>query len=185
MAKTGILTLTLVLMAATWTASSAQTSSTCTNVLISMSPCLNYITGNTSTPSSGCCSQLSSVVKSQPECLCQVISGSGSSAAAASMGINVNRTQALELPTACKVQTPSISRCTGAVFVVEFEAASPSSDSPASDNSGTSSTPTTMTSTGSKESPSVDTSKGHEIKTELSVFLTLLLALFFVASSAQ
>ncbi|KVI00434.1 Bifunctional inhibitor/plant lipid transfer protein/seed storage helical domain-containing protein [Cynara cardunculus var. scolymus] len=76
-------------------------SSGCTSVLISMSPCLNYISGNSSTPSSGCCTQLASVVRSQPECLCQVLNGGGSS-----MGININQTQALELPKACNVQTP-------------------------------------------------------------------------------
>ncbi|XP_024983037.1 non-specific lipid-transfer protein-like protein At2g13820 [Cynara cardunculus var. scolymus] len=81
-------------------------SSGCTSVLISMSPCLNYISGNSSTPSSGCCTQLASVVRSQPECLCQVLNGGGSS-----MGININQTQALELPKACNVQTPPTSRC--------------------------------------------------------------------------
>ncbi|KVI00378.1 non-specific lipid-transfer protein-like protein At2g13820 [Cynara cardunculus var. scolymus] len=81
-------------------------SSGCTSVLISMSPCLNYISGNSSTPSSRCCTQLASVVRSQPECLCQVLNGGGSS-----MGININQTQALELPKACNVQTPPTSRC--------------------------------------------------------------------------
>ncbi|OVA15517.1 hypothetical protein BVC80_9035g33 [Macleaya cordata] len=38
----------------------AQSQSGCTSVIISMSPCLDYITGNSSTPSSSCCSQLSS-----------------------------------------------------------------------------------------------------------------------------
>ncbi|KAL9997667.1 putative bifunctional inhibitor/plant lipid transfer protein/seed storage helical [Helianthus debilis subsp. tardiflorus] len=41
-------------------------SSGCTSVLINMSPCLNFISGNTSTPSQGCCTQLASVVRSQP-----------------------------------------------------------------------------------------------------------------------
>lgn len=98
--------LTMILVASLWAGAMAQSS--CTNVIISMSPCLNYITGNSSTPSSGCCTQLSSVVRSQPQCLCEVLNGGGSS-----LGIQINQTQALALPTACSVQTPPISRCNG------------------------------------------------------------------------
>ncbi|KAG5246230.1 non-specific lipid-transfer protein [Salix suchowensis] len=79
----------------------AMAQSSCTNVIISMSPCLNYITGNSSSPSSSCCTQLANVVKSQPQCLCEVVNGGASS-----LGVNVNQTQALALPSACNVQTP-------------------------------------------------------------------------------
>ncbi|KAL6271595.1 hypothetical protein ACE6H2_028506 [Prunus campanulata] len=82
--------------------------SSCTNVIISMSPCLDYVSGNSSTPSSSCCSQLANVVSSQPKCLCEVLNGGSSS-----VGVNINQTQALTLPSACKVQTPPISRCSG------------------------------------------------------------------------
>lgn len=109
MAKTGITALTIALMAGMWTVTMEQSSSSCTSVLISLSPCLNYITGNSSTPSSGCCSQLASVVASQPKCLCEAISGD----AASSLGISINRTVALGLPSACSVQTPPLSRCNG------------------------------------------------------------------------
>ncbi|KAG8484508.1 hypothetical protein CXB51_023825 [Gossypium anomalum] len=87
----------------------AKAQSGCTTVLISMSPCLNFITGNSSTPSQQCCTQLASVVRSSPQCLCEVLNGGGSS-----LGINVNRTQALALPGVCNVQTPPISACNGA-----------------------------------------------------------------------
>ncbi|KAL9352863.1 hypothetical protein Peur_055543 [Populus x canadensis] len=97
----------MVLVTMLWAGAMAQ--SDCTNVLISMSPCLNYITGNSSTPSSQCCTQLASVVRSSPQCLCQVLNGGGSS-----LGINVNKTQAIALPGACNVQTPPISSCNGA-----------------------------------------------------------------------
>ncbi|ESW29089.1 hypothetical protein PHAVU_002G042400 [Phaseolus vulgaris] len=79
--------------------------SSCTNVLLSLSPCLNYITGSSSTPSSGCCSQLATVVGSQPRCLCQVLGGGPV------MGITINQTLALALPGACNVHTPPISEC--------------------------------------------------------------------------
>ncbi|KAM4115894.1 hypothetical protein ACJW30_02G008300 [Castanea mollissima] len=139
--------LVLVLVTMLWAGAWAQSS--CTNVIISMSPCLNYVTGNTSTPSSGCCSQLASVVRSQPQCLCQVLNGGSSS-----LGININQTQALALPGACNVQTPPLSSC---------NAASPSNSpagSPTSSDSGS----------GSKTVPSTEgsTSAGSSIKLSIS-----------------
>lgn len=86
----------------------ATAQSGCTKTLIGLSPCLNYVTGNSSTPSPSCCSQLSNVVKSQPQCLCLLLNGTASS-----YGINVNQTLALALPGVCGVQTPSASRCNG------------------------------------------------------------------------
>nr|DAD47899.1 TPA_asm: hypothetical protein HUJ06_017836 [Nelumbo nucifera] len=83
---------------------SAQSS--CLSVLVSMSPCLNYITGKTSLPSSTCCSQLALLGRSQPRCLCKILNSGGSPS-----GPNVNQTQALTLPSACNVPTPPFSGC--------------------------------------------------------------------------
>ncbi|XP_075100568.1 non-specific lipid transfer protein GPI-anchored 5 [Nicotiana tabacum] len=93
---------TLVVLAMIWVGVTAQESDDCTNVLVSMLPCMNYITGNSSPQFSGCCTQLSTVVDKKPECLCQVLNGGDS---------NINQTQASALTTACKVQTPPASRC--------------------------------------------------------------------------
>ncbi|CAN1729073.1 Non-specific lipid transfer protein GPI-anchored 5, partial [Linum perenne] len=102
-------TLVLVTLAAVMY-STATAQSGCTSALMSLSPCLNYVSGNTSSPSTSCCSQLSGVVSSQPQCLCQLVNGGGSS-----LGITINQTRALGLPSACKVNTPSASRCSGAM----------------------------------------------------------------------
>lgn len=96
--------LAMVLVTMLWGGVTAQTG--CTTVLLTLSPCLNYVTGNSSTPSSSCCSQLASVVQSQPQCLCTLVNGGSSS-----FGITVNQTLALQLPGACNVQTPPISKC--------------------------------------------------------------------------
>ncbi|GMI76090.1 glycosylphosphatidylinositol-anchored lipid protein transfer 5 [Hibiscus trionum] len=102
----------------------AESSSSCTNVLISMSPCLTYIQGNSATPSPSCCTQLANVVGgSQPRCLCEVLNGGGST-----LGIKVNRTQAMALPAACNVKTPPVSRCNDG---------GPKAVPPADDGSGT------------------------------------------------
>ncbi|XP_009611498.1 non-specific lipid transfer protein GPI-anchored 5-like [Nicotiana tomentosiformis] len=124
MATKGIeigLTLAVVLMLMQWNGVRAQ--SGCTTALVSLSPCLNYVTGNTTTPSSSCCSQLSRVVASQPRCLCSVLNGGDSS-----FGVSINQTLAVALPSACNVQTPPVSRCNAG-------ANGPAADSPPADSS--------------------------------------------------
>lgn len=107
MAPGGIMIgLVLVLAATLWPQSAAQ--SGCTSALMSLTPCVGFITGNSSTPSSSCCSQLASVVQASPRCLCSVMNGTGPT-----FGIPINQTLALALPNACNVQTPPISQCNG------------------------------------------------------------------------
>ncbi|KAI4345657.1 hypothetical protein L6164_012757 [Bauhinia variegata] len=151
----------LVVMAVLCAGAAAQ-SGDCTNTLVSLSPCLNYITGNSSTPSSSCCSQLSAVVRSQPQCLCQVLGGGGSS-----LGININQTQALALPGACNVQTPPVSQC---------NAAATPADSPA--GTGAESPNSVPSGTGSKTTPSTDdgSSAGNSIKLSFPLFIVVFAA---------
>ncbi|KAJ6312955.1 hypothetical protein OIU77_014474 [Salix suchowensis] len=144
----------------------AMAQSDCTSVLVSMSPCLNYITGNSSTPSSQCCTQLSSVVRSSPQCLCQVLKGGGSS-----LGINVNQTQAIALPGACNVQTPPISSCNNGA-------------SPAASPAGTPEAPSTPSGTGSKTVPSTETD-GTSGGSSVGFSISLLFFLLFAASYGQ
>ncbi|TYI12104.1 hypothetical protein ES332_A09G253000v1 [Gossypium tomentosum] len=147
----------------------AKAQSGSTTVLISMSPCLNFITGNSSTPSQQCCTQLASVVRSSPQCLCEVLNGGGSS-----LGINVNRTQALALPGACNVQTPPISACNGA---------SPApADSPVGSPESGSTIPTeggskTVPSSEEDGSPSSSSSGSTMTKLTLSLLFFLIVAI--------
>ncbi|CAL4935388.1 unnamed protein product [Urochloa decumbens] len=100
-----------ILAAVLVASASAQSSggSDCTSALVSLSPCMDYISGNgSSTPSSSCCSQLKSV-QSKPQCLCAVIGGGGASSSLG--GVTIDRDRALGLPAACNVQTPPASQC--------------------------------------------------------------------------
>ncbi|KAF6148329.1 hypothetical protein GIB67_025548 [Kingdonia uniflora] len=165
MASKGVkIGLVAVMVIALWAGANAQSS--CTTVIISMSPCLNYITGNSSIPSSSCCSQLKSVLRSQPQCLCQALNGGGSA-----MGLNINQTRALALPAACNVQTPPTRQC---------NAASPTDSPPEQTDSPTSSDDP---GTGSKTVPTTggDSSNGSFVASPLC----LLLSLLFVASYAS
>eukprot|EP01018_Ginkgo_biloba_P022176 Gb_02447 [translate_table: standard] len=91
-------------------AQSPPSSSGCTSSIVSLSPCLSYITGsnNASTPAQGCCTALSSVVKTGANCLCQLFTSNNP------LGFPINRTLALSLPGACKITTPPLSQCKAA-----------------------------------------------------------------------
>ncbi|KAM7253704.1 hypothetical protein ACFE04_031386 [Oxalis oulophora] len=115
--------LILAIIVAMFSYGAVAQQSGCTSALTSLIPCLNYITGNSSSPSSSCCSMLSSVVQSSPQCLCSVLNGGG-----ASFGITVNQTQALALPGACNVKTPPLSQCNAANSPATTPAVSPPAD---------------------------------------------------------
>ncbi|TYI48980.1 hypothetical protein E1A91_D12G004000v1 [Gossypium mustelinum] len=159
----------------------AMAQSGCTSVLLGLAPCLNYITSNsTTTPSSTCCSQLSSVVQSQPQCLCSVLNGGGSS-----LGVTINQTRALSLPGACNVQTPPVSRCNaanGPASPPVSSAVSPSADSSddTPDTSVTSSMPSIPSGNGSKTVPTTEGSISNGSIMEKPLPLTLFT--LFIAS---
>nr|XP_043619333.1 non-specific lipid transfer protein GPI-anchored 5-like [Erigeron canadensis] len=121
-------------------------SSTCTNTLMGLAPCLNFVTGNTTAPSPSCCSQLASVVQTQPRCLCSLLGGN-----LPNIGVTINQTLAVSLPGACQVQTPPISLCNGASNGPAGAPASAPAAAP------TSSTIAPTGSTGSQAEPSEET----------------------------
>ncbi|KAH9289084.1 hypothetical protein KI387_033201 [Taxus chinensis] len=90
-------------------AQSPAPSSGCATSLITLSPCVGYITSNvTTSPTQGCCTALSSVVQNSAVCLCQLFSTNNP------LGFPINQTRALALPGACKITTPPLSQCKGA-----------------------------------------------------------------------
>ena len=104
-------TVAILLLAGGASAQSPPSSpaSQCTSVLVSLSPCLNYISGNESSAPAPCCAQLGKVVRSEPQCLCVALA-----ADPAALGFSVNRTRALGLPAACNLTTPDVNSCKGA-----------------------------------------------------------------------
>ncbi|KAH9289082.1 hypothetical protein KI387_033199 [Taxus chinensis] len=128
-------------------------SSGCATSLLTLSPCVGYITSNvtTSPPTQGCCTALSSVVQNSAVCLCQLLTTNNP------LGFPINQTRALALPGACKITTPPLTQCK---VSVSAPAPSPSTDSnnaapPATESvPSTSPAPATSTSTPSAVSPS-------------------------------
>ncbi|KAL5712573.1 hypothetical protein ACHQM5_014734 [Ranunculus cassubicifolius] len=181
--RTSSLCLGMVIVTMLFASAMAQTG--CTTVIIGLAPCLNFITGNSTSPSSSCCSQLASVVKSQPRCLCSVLNGGG-----ASLGISINQTQALALPGACKVQTPPVSQCNAANGPAPAPNASPKdvpADAPAEKTPSTApATPANNipSGSGSKTTPNTGgpVSDGIVTKTSLHLGFFLLLIVSCVSS---
>ncbi|KDP21429.1 hypothetical protein JCGZ_21900 [Jatropha curcas] len=152
----------------------------CTRVLMGLSPCLNYVSGNSSTPSSSCCSQLANVVQSQPQCLCALLNGGGSS-----VGISINQTLALSLPGACNVQTPPASRCNdnGPAASPLSPPADSSDDTPSTPN--TSSMPTIPAGGGSKRVPAAGTSDATITRMQLHLSLFMILSASLAANAMR
>uniref|UniRef100_A0A2P2P421 Bifunctional inhibitor/plant lipid transfer protein/seed storage helical domain-containing protein n=1 Tax=Rhizophora mucronata TaxID=61149 RepID=A0A2P2P421_RHIMU len=168
----------LFLVFAVMTIDEVAAQSGCSTVLVGLAPCLNYVSGNTSTPSSSCCSQLASVVKSQPRCLCTLVNGGGSS-----LGVNINQTLALSLPKACNVQTPPVSQCNA----VDAPAASPTGSSgrpPADSSSGkpADTPPGTSAGSGSKAVPT-GTGTSDASTSRMQLYLAVFLISFASCAS--
>ncbi|KAL8148895.1 non-specific lipid transfer protein GPI-anchored 15-like [Apium graveolens] len=176
--------MSLVLVLVVMLCGGAMAQSGCSSALLGLSSCLNYITGNSSTPSSSCCSQLGNVVQAQPQCLCTVLSGG-----AAALGLNINQTQALTLPSVCNVQTPPLSQCNTANGSPTSSAATPTSSPEGSPSDSSDETPDTPSDSnnpsggGSKTVPSTDgtASDGRNIKVPVHIVLSAL----FIASCAS
>ncbi|WOG97136.1 hypothetical protein DCAR_0416475 [Daucus carota subsp. sativus] len=86
-------TITMLLMVFIST-NARQADRSCINELV---PCLNYLNG-TRDPQDDCCDPLKSVIKSNPECLCSLITNKGTKQAQEA-GIDVNEAQ--QLPARC------------------------------------------------------------------------------------
>ncbi|KAK3145823.1 hypothetical protein QOZ80_3BG0258010 [Eleusine coracana subsp. coracana] len=86
------------LLASRCAAQAPSSGTGCMPELVSLSPCMAYMSGN-----------LSDVLRSSPRCLCMVLGGT-----AASLGVAIDSARAMQLPGACKVQAPPASQCNAA-----------------------------------------------------------------------
>ncbi|OEL36311.1 hypothetical protein BAE44_0002664 [Dichanthelium oligosanthes] len=125
-------------------AAQSPAGSGCMPELVSLSPCMDYMSANATTPDGLCCSALSGMLRSSPGCLCMVLGGT-----AASLGVAVDGTRAAQLPGACKVQAPPASQC-NAVGVPMPSPAAPGTTTPGASPSDANATPA---GSGSKSTP--------------------------------
>ncbi|KAM7478952.1 hypothetical protein LguiA_027165 [Lonicera macranthoides] len=100
----------------------------CSSVILNLADCLSFVTAGSTVkkPEGSCCSGLKTVLKTDAECLCEGFKNS------AQLGVSLNITKAMTLPSACHVSAPSVSNCgmslgTGAAPALSPVALSPSS----------------------------------------------------------
>ncbi|ONK65026.1 uncharacterized protein A4U43_C07F32700 [Asparagus officinalis] len=99
---------------------------TCQPPIISLQPCVGFITSNSLTPSRQCCTQLESFAQTQAQCMCAFLN------AAPQLPLPVNTTQALSLPGACNIQAPPLSQCNApSTASAGSPQGAPAADSPA------------------------------------------------------
>ncbi|XP_037427165.1 non-specific lipid-transfer protein-like protein At5g64080 [Triticum dicoccoides] len=109
------LSLGLAVLAVTWAASTAQQQPpavpspgvsvpSCPPVQASLSPCVSYFIGNSSSPSDACCVQMRALFQSQAPCLCAAVSAVPSQLGSVVGGL---------LPTACDLPPNACSAVTG------------------------------------------------------------------------
>ncbi|KAJ4716642.1 Non-specific lipid-transfer protein-like protein [Melia azedarach] len=79
----------------------------CSSLVLNMADCLSFVSaGSTVTkPEATCCSGLKTVLKTDAECLCEAFKSS------ASLGVTLNVTKALTLPSLCKISAPPAANC--------------------------------------------------------------------------
>lgn len=126
----------LLALAAVTDLTVAQAPSSCSSTLVTLAPCIGYVTGSAAQPSQRCCSALANVVNTNPVCLCQLFAGGNN------VGVNINQTLALAMPAACKVTTPPLSSCKAAGVPVPPIASPPGPKVPSTGSGGKTSPPT-------------------------------------------
>ncbi|CAD5321710.1 unnamed protein product [Arabidopsis thaliana] len=172
----------VALVAALWSVTKAQPSSSCVSTLTTLSPCLSYITGNSTTPSQPCCSRLDSVIKSSPQCICSAVNSP-----IPNIGLNINRTQALQLPNACNIQTPPLTQCNAATGPT----AQPPAPSPTEKTPDVTLTPTSLPGArsgvggGSKTVPSVGTGSSSRNVDPLPLHFLMFAVLVYILTEAS
>lgn len=89
----------------------------CSIIIYNMANCMPFLSkgGKDTKPDSSCCTGFKSVLKVNAECICEALKSS------ASLGLDLNMTKAVTLPSACGVSAtaPPISKC-GSEFDLWF-----------------------------------------------------------------
>lgn len=79
----------------------------CSSLVLNMADCLSFVSAGSSVnkPEGQCCSGLKTVLQTDASCLCEAFKSS------ASLGVVLNVSKAMTLPTLCKLSAPSPSNC--------------------------------------------------------------------------
>ncbi|TVU48275.1 hypothetical protein EJB05_07905 [Eragrostis curvula] len=79
----------------------------CADQLVGLAPCLQYVQGEAKSPAPDCCGGLRQVLGKSPKCLCVLVKDKDDP----NLGIKINATLALALPSACGATHANVSHC--------------------------------------------------------------------------
>ncbi|KAK9279413.1 hypothetical protein L1049_013092 [Liquidambar formosana] len=104
----------------------AGPSTDCMTYIYNMTDCLSYVESgsNLTEPDKPCCGELAALVDNNPICLCQLLSS------ADSLGLQIDVSKSLKLPSVCGVSTPSVSLCSAVGYPVAAPTSNDESVSP-------------------------------------------------------
>nr|CAB3501912.1 unnamed protein product [Digitaria exilis] len=108
MAAFGWAAVVVVAMAATVAGGDMNADKTeCADQLVGLAPCLQYVQGQARAPPPDCCGGLRQVLGKSPKCLCVLVKDKDDP----NLGIKINATLALALPSACGATRANASHC--------------------------------------------------------------------------
>ncbi|KAK3150580.1 hypothetical protein QOZ80_3AG0235030 [Eleusine coracana subsp. coracana] len=151
----------------------------CADQLVGLAPCLQYVQGQARAPAPDCCGGLRQVLGKSPKCLCVLVKDKDDP----NLGIKINATLALALPSACGATHANVSHCAQLLHIPPG-----SKDaavfSPGGDKGTTTTAPAKDNSTTTTDSRAQQATNGGGISSAATagVVLTALLAgyLFFI-----
>ncbi|CAI0389802.1 unnamed protein product [Linum tenue] len=185
------LTVTSLAIAAATAATLQDAETECAEHLTDLAACIPYVSGTAKKPTPECCQDAKKLKDTEPKCLCVLIKESTDP----SMGLPINTTLALQMPSACNIDA-KVSNCPtllnispdsqdAKIFKEAGDSDSSSStgsssstkDSPASSATTSPSTSTDSSSkTDSKASPTTSSNDGQKMKVILGGWTLMALA---------
>ncbi|KAI4342274.1 hypothetical protein MLD38_026916 [Melastoma candidum] len=97
----------------------------CSSLVLTMADCLSFVSNGSTVdkPEGTCCAGLKTVLKTDAACLCEALRSS------AQLGVVLNVSKAMTLPSACKVPAASAAKCS---LSITPAASPPGGEAPAS-----------------------------------------------------
>ncbi|KAL7093927.1 hypothetical protein ACP275_11G069500 [Erythranthe tilingii] len=153
----------------------------CAEELTNLAACIPFVSGTAKLPTKDCCDNTNKVRAAKPKCLCVLIIESTDP----SIGLPINTTLALQMPTACKIEA-KVSDCPSLLKLAAdspnakiFNVANADSSTPAtttnspnnSDSTATPKSPSSSDSTKTTSSTSSNTNSSDVAKIATSFFL--------------
>lgn len=85
----------------------------CVDQLANLASCIPFVSGTAKKPTPECCENTRKVKSTKPKCLCVLIKESSDP----SMGLPVNTTLAIQMPSACNINDAKVSDCPCNVYI--------------------------------------------------------------------